>query len=85
MEALKTISLILALPLRFLIWGYQKTISPDHGVFRGLYPYGYCKFYPSCSEYAAVVLRDQGVVGLPKIIYRISKCRPGVNPAIDRP
>ena len=85
MEILKAINYALALPLRLLVAIYQKTLSPDHGLTRGLYPYGYCKFYPSCSEYAAITLKNHGLVGLPKIIKRIAKCRPGVSPAVDQP
>ncbi|MEJ0021641.1 MAG: membrane protein insertion efficiency factor YidD [Candidatus Doudnabacteria bacterium] len=85
METLKLISRILAWPLRFLIWGYQKTISPDHGFISKLFPYGYCKFYPSCSAYADAVLKQQGIIGLPKIIRRIISCRPGALGGINLP
>ena len=85
MEAIKTISRILALPLLFLVLVYQRTLSPDHGMLKPWFPYGYCKFYPSCSMYAVMVLREQGVLGLPKIIKRLISCRPGVAPAVDQP
>jgi putative component of membrane protein insertase Oxa1/YidC/SpoIIIJ protein YidD len=85
MEILNFINYFLALPLRLLVWAYQKTLSPDHGLPRGLFPYGYCKFYPSCSAYAAVMLREQGIIGLPKIIRRLIKCRPGKACAVDLP
>lgn len=85
METLKLINYLLALPLRLLVWVYQKTISPDHGLTRGLFPHGYCKFYPSCSAYAAIVLKEQGVIGLPKIIRRLISCRPGVAGGVDLP
>lgn len=85
METLKSISRILALPLRFLVWIYQKTISPDHGLTRGLFPYGYCKFYPSCSAFAATVLKEQGIIGLPKIIHRLISCRPGTVGGVNLP
>lgn len=85
MEILKFINYILALPPRLLIWGYQKTISPDHGLVRGLFPYGYCKFYPTCSVYAASVLKTQGIAGLPQIISRLIKCRPGTAGGINHP
>jgi putative component of membrane protein insertase Oxa1/YidC/SpoIIIJ protein YidD len=85
MEAINFISRILAIPLLLLVLVYQKTLSPDHGMLRPWFPYGYCKFHPSCSEYAVIVLRRQGIVGLYKIIYRLIKCRPGVAPAVDNP
>ncbi|OGE82454.1 MAG: hypothetical protein A3B10_00045 [Candidatus Doudnabacteria bacterium RIFCSPLOWO2_01_FULL_44_21] len=85
MAIIKYINLILAFPLRGLVWLYQKTFSFDHGPLRVFYPYGYCKFYPSCSAYAELVLRNEGVAGLPKIIKRLIKCRPGVAPVIDQP
>ncbi|HEX9503534.1 MAG TPA: membrane protein insertion efficiency factor YidD [Patescibacteria group bacterium] len=85
MEVIKLISRILALPLVLLVLIYQKTLSPDHGMLKPWFPYGYCKFYPSCSEYAVQVLRSQGIIGLPKILKRLISCRPGVAPAIDKP
>ena len=85
MEVIKLISRILALPLILLVWIYQKTISPDHGWLKPWYPYGYCKFYPSCSQYTLLVLRRDGIFGIPKIIKRLINCRPGVAPAIDQP
>ena len=33
------------------IVAYQHTLSFDHGPMKVLYPYGYCRFHPSCSEY----------------------------------
>ncbi|MBX4186946.1 MAG: membrane protein insertion efficiency factor YidD [Candidatus Doudnabacteria bacterium] len=85
MEIIITISRILSLPLQLLILIYQKTLSPDHGLLKPFYPYGYCKFYPTCSEYSRLVLQKQGLLGLPKIINRLISCRPGVAPAVDRP
>lgn len=85
MEILNKISRILALPLVALVVVYQKTLSPDHGPLSLLYPYGYCKFYPTCSEYGHQVLLRQGVVGLPKIIWRVLSCRPGKAPQVDLP
>jgi putative component of membrane protein insertase Oxa1/YidC/SpoIIIJ protein YidD len=85
MEIVKLISRILALPLRFLVWAYQKTISPDHGLARGMFPYGYCKFYPTCSAFTAIVLKEQGILGIPKIIQRLISCRPGVAGGVDLP
>src|SRR5262245_37118151 len=78
-------SCILALPLLLVVKVYQKTLSPDHGMLKPWYPHGYCKFHPSCSEYAAIILKTEGLIGLPKIINRLLRCRPGVQPAVDQP
>jgi len=85
MEILTKISRLLALPLVGLVVLYQKTLSPDHGPLSILCPYGYCKFYPTCSEYARQVLLKQGAAGLPKIIWRLLSCRPGNAPQVDLP
>ncbi|MBI2356001.1 MAG: membrane protein insertion efficiency factor YidD [Candidatus Doudnabacteria bacterium] len=76
---------IIALPLVLLLLIYQKTISPDHGLLRIFYPYGYCKFYPSCSMYAKKVLQAEGVTGLPKIIKRLMACNPRSLGGVDLP
>ena len=85
MEVINTISKILALPLVLLVIIYQKALSPDHGVLKALRPHGFCKFYPTCSEYARQVLLTAGIIGLPKIIYRLISCRPGTAGGIDLP
>jgi putative membrane protein insertion efficiency factor len=84
MEILKQINLIAAIPLVVLIWVYQKTLSPDHGPLKVHFPHGYCKFYPTCSMYAREVLQREGLVGLPKIFIRISKCNPFTQPSINK-
>lgn len=85
MEILNQINLYLAYPLRILIWVYQRTLSPDHSPLKIYYPYGYCKFYPTCSVYADQILKNIGIVGIPKIINRLIKCRPGAPGGIDLP
>jgi putative component of membrane protein insertase Oxa1/YidC/SpoIIIJ protein YidD len=85
MEIIRFVSRIIVLPLLAAIFVYQKTISPDHGFVKVLYPYGFCKFHPSCSEYAKIILKRDGIIGIPKIITRIIKCRPNTTPAIDLP
>lgn len=71
---------ILHIPRRVLIFFvriYQKTLSPDHGVLRHMFPYGYCKFHPSCSEYTAQALKKYGVLrGGAKATLRILRCNP---------
>lgn len=68
-----------------VIWVYQKTLSPDHGWLRVFYPYGYCKFTPSCSDYAKESLRKHGVVwGSLKTIWRVLRCNPWSKGGEDR-
>jgi uncharacterized protein len=85
MEILKKLNLILAWPLLALIWIYQKTVSPDHGLISPMFPYGYCKFYPSCSMYAKAVLKKQGLIGIPKIFKRVGSCTPSSLGGVDLP
>jgi len=61
-----------------LIRLYQKTISPDHGWFSSLYyPAGYCKFQPSCSEYACQAIEKYGLIkGGIKSVWRVLRCNP---------
>ncbi|MBI5428632.1 MAG: membrane protein insertion efficiency factor YidD [Nitrospinae bacterium] len=55
--------------LKSVIRCYQKFISPF------LIPS--CRFYPSCSEYAAQALERFGFFGaLRRIVARLSKCHP---------
>ncbi|MGE5297966.1 MAG: membrane protein insertion efficiency factor YidD [Acidobacteriaceae bacterium] len=81
----KGISKILAFPLLLLVWVYQKTLSLDHGPLSFLFPYGYCKFYPSCSQYSLEVLKEEGLLGTKKIIKRILSCTPNSLGGIDLP
>ncbi|MDP4000986.1 MAG: membrane protein insertion efficiency factor YidD [bacterium] len=85
MDFLNKISRALAYPFIGLIVLYQKTFSPDHGPLKKNYPYGYCKFYPTCSMYAKKVLDSQGIVGIPKIFYRILRCNPFTQSRVDNP
>lgn len=82
---LQEISRILAWPLLAVVFLYQKSLSPDHGLLKPFYPYGYCKFYPTCSEYASIVLRTKGIIGLPKIFKRVVSCNPWSMGGVDWP
>lgn len=56
---------------------YQKTLSFDHGVFRHLFPNGYCRFYPTCSEYAYQAVEKHGVIkGGLMALWRVLRCHP---------
>lgn len=63
--------------LLLLVWLYQRTLS------RLLPPA--CRFYPSCSAYAAQALRRHGAVrGTSLTVKRLLRCHPlhpgGVDP-----
>jgi putative membrane protein insertion efficiency factor len=56
---------------------YQKTLSFDHGFFKFLYPYGYCRFTPTCSDYAIQAIEKYGIFkGGGKAFYRVIRCNP---------
>lgn len=61
--------------LVFLIRGYQKIFSPDHGIFSQ----GFCgcRFFPSCSEYTCQAIEKKGAIkGLFLGAKRIARCNP---------
>jgi len=63
---------------------YQKTLSPDHGWLKVRYPYGYCRHYPSCSEYTKqAVIHNGSLKGLSLGVKRVLRCNPFVQPSID--
>lgn len=67
-----------------LIWVYQRTLSPDYGLFKSLYPHGYCKFYPSCSEYSRQSFVKYGLFkGFILSSNRVVKCHPWASPKVD--
>lgn len=67
-----------------LIELYQKTLSPDHSWRSVRYPYGYCRHYPSCSEYTRLAILKHGVLkGSGLGVVRIVKCNPLSTPKVD--
>ena len=67
-----------------VIRGYQKTISPDHGLFKNYFPNGYCKFTPTCSEYGYQAIDKYGLIkGGFKAFYRILRCNPCSKGGVD--
>ena len=69
-----------------LIKLYQKTLSFDHGVFKFLFPHGYCRFHATCSEYGIQAIEKYGIIkGVIKTSWRILRCNPwnkgGIDPA----
>jgi putative membrane protein insertion efficiency factor len=56
---------------------YQRTLSFDHGVFKFMFPGGYCKFRPSCSEYTYQAIAKYGLWrGGLKGAWRLLRCNP---------
>lgn len=77
-------SAIIKKQIIFLIKLYQKTLSPDHGIFKNKYPFGYCRFYPTCSEYAIQNIEKNGIIkGSISAIWRILRCNPFSRGGID--
>lgn len=70
--------------LIFTIKIYQKTLSPDHGLFRERWPYGYCRYQPTCSQYAIEAISLHGSVkGTAKTVWRILRCNPFARTGAD--
>lgn len=63
---------------------YQKVFSLDHGFFSVLFPHGYCRFKPTCSEYTYEAVEKYGVIrGGAKGIRRLFRCHPFTEPQYD--
>lgn len=63
---------------------YQRTFSLDHGPMKFLYPNGFCKYYPSCSEYGYQAFDKRGVViGFILTTWRILRCNPWTKGGAD--
>ncbi|MBI4836717.1 MAG: membrane protein insertion efficiency factor YidD [Candidatus Abawacabacteria bacterium] len=86
-KAKKFCSILLTAFPRKLIKLYQVSLSPDHSTIgKRFFPYGYCKFYPSCSEYAHQSLERYGLFrGLMKALGRLIRCNPWHKGGIDLP
>ena len=64
---------------------YQQTLSPDHGWARARHPYGYCRFYPTCSEYTKQAILIHGFRrGAWLGVRRIIRCHPWSGGGVDR-
>ncbi len=76
----KALATVCALPATISVAAvnlYQVTLSPDHGPLRHLYPYGFCRHEPTCSEYAKDMLHKRSLpVALVLITRRILSCHP---------
>lgn len=70
--------------IQLLIRFYQATLSLDHGPLKVLYPNGYCKFYPTCSEYAHQAFGKHGFFqGWLLTAKRVLRCHPWSQAGID--
>ena len=60
------------------IKAYQKTISPDHSRLGKMrFTHGFCRFYPSCSEYSYEAIEKYGILkGTYLAGKRIIRCNP---------
>ena len=64
-----------SLPLLGLIWAYKTLLSPPLHLVLG--PRFGCRFYPSCSDYAAEALRVHGPArGSWLAVCRLARCTP---------
>jgi hypothetical protein len=54
---------------------YQKWISPSFGPR--------CKYYPSCSTYAADAVSEYGTKGLAMAAWRLVRCNPWSHGGVD--
>jgi putative membrane protein insertion efficiency factor len=67
-----------------MVMAYQATLSPDHSWLKARFPHGYCKFYPSCSEYSKQAFIAHGFVkGFYLSLKRIIKCHPWAESKVD--
>lgn len=56
---------------------YQKTFSFDHGPMKSMYPHGFCRFNPSCSQYGVEAIEKYGIIkGGLMTSWRILRCNP---------
>jgi uncharacterized protein len=63
---------------------YQATLSPDHSWLKARFAYGYCRHYPSCSEYSKQAIGSRGLIkGGWLSIKRLATCHPWAEPKID--
>lgn len=69
-----------------LIKIYQKTLSFDHGFFKFMFPRGFCRYKPTCSEYAIGAIEKFGLIkGGFKAVWRILRCNPWSKGGWDPP
>lgn len=85
LKVLKKVDRIIARVLIFIIIIYQKTLSPDQGMFKGFFPNGFCRFHPHCSEYGRQALEKHNVIkGIFLALWRILRCHPWSKGGLDQ-
>lgn len=56
---------------------YQKTLSLDHGPMKKAFPQGFCRFYPTCSQYTYEAIDKYGMFkGSAMGTWRVLRCNP---------
>lgn len=84
-KALATVSRLPATVFVGLVRVYQRTLSPDHGPLRYLYPYGFCRHEPTCSAYAIEEFKtEQFLKAVWHVIKRVLSCHPWQKTADER-
>lgn len=64
---------------------YQRTLSPDHGPLKNLFPYGFCPQHPTCSTFAAVTIAKRGIIiGAVLTFGRMLACHPWRKPSDEK-
>lgn len=65
---------------------YQITMSPDHGIFKRVFYFSRCRFYPSCSSYTYEAINKYGIWGgFLKGLKRLVRCHPFNQGGYDPP
>jgi len=68
----------------FFISIYQRTLSCDHGLMRFFYPGGFCRYQPTCSDYAYQAINKHGIIkGGRLAIWRVVRCNPVAKGGYD--
>jgi putative membrane protein insertion efficiency factor len=70
---------------RIILWiikGYQRTLSLDHGILGKVFPnLRGCKFTPTCSEYTYESVDKYGIIkGSIMGVKRVLRCNPWSQP-----
>ena len=79
MEFLRRLHRVGIKALLGMIFLYQRTLSPEHGVFKYVYGGPVCRYNPTCSEYTASSIERFGYVGIWMGVKRIASCNPFNN------
>lgn len=84
---IKQVIYYIRVPVLVLIFFYQRLFSPDHSFWaKHIYPKGFCKFKPTCSEYGMQAIKKFGLMkGGIKTVWRILRCNPWSRGGEDNP